>query len=95
MPSNLTRHALQRCLSRRIPTAALEAAFDYGLCRFTRGAVVYTLGWREVRCWARRGVELSRWEGIEVVVGHDGRIITAYRNQNPRAMRDRDARLAA
>ena len=96
MPTqNLTRHALVRCHSRRIPVAAIEAAVDYGMCRVVRGAVVYTLGWREVRLCAERGLDLSRWEGVEVVAGHDGQIVTVYRNRNPRAMRDRGVRLAA
>jgi hypothetical protein len=87
----ITRHAVDRCRSRSIPRSAVEAALEYGLQRPIRGADVYTLGWREVRFYAERGIDLSRWEGVEVVCAHDDRILTVYRNKNPRAMRDRPA----
>lgn len=92
---NLTRHAAYRCVTRCISIAAVDAAMDYGNCRHGRGAVIYILGWREVRYWQERGIDLSRWEGVEVVVAHDGQILTTYRNRHPRAIRDRADRLAA
>lgn len=85
----LTVHARQRSRARGIPTDAIEAVLEYGRHRAIRGADVFTLGWREVRFHARRGIELSRWEGVEVVCAHDGQILTVYRNKNPRALRDR------
>jgi hypothetical protein len=95
MTTKLTRHAIDRSRSRAIPTAAIDLAIAYGKHRAIRGADVYTLGWREVRFHAQRGLDLSRWEGIEVVCAHDGRVLTVYRNRNPRALRDRAARRAA
>ena len=92
MTDLLTHHAIDRSRSRGIPTEAIEAALDYGKHRAIRGADVYTIGWREVRFFAERGIDLSRWEGIEVVCAHDGRVLTVYRNKNPRALRDRAAR---
>jgi len=88
----LTRHAIERARTRTIPADAIQAALTYGAVRPIRGAEVYTLGWREVRRHAKRGVDLSRWEGVEVVCGHDGRVITVYRNKNDRALRDRSRR---
>lgn len=92
---SITRHAIDRCRSRSIPRTAVEAALDYGVVRPIRGAEVYTLGWREVRFHAERGIDLSRWEGVEVVCAQDGRILTVYRNKNPRAMRDRQVTRSA
>ncbi len=86
---SLSLHARDRSRSRQIPTEAIDAAVDFGKHRAIRGADVYTLGWREVRFHARNGIDLSRWEGIEVVCAHDGRVLTVYRNWNPRALRDR------
>jgi hypothetical protein len=92
---SLTRHAFERSQSRSISTAVIEAALTYGRCRNGGEAEIYTIGWREVRYWAERGVDLSRVEGVEVVCAHDGRVITVYRNRKPAAIRDRALRLAA
>jgi len=92
----LTLHAADRCRARGIRPEAIEAVIEFGKHRRIRGADVYTLGWREVRFCARYGIDLSGWEGIEVVCSHDGRVLTTYRNKNPRAFRDRtDPRPAA
>ncbi len=87
----LTLHATVRCRNRGIPTDAVDAAIQFGKHRAIRGADVYTLGWREVRFYADFGIDLARWEGIEVVCAHDGHVLTVYRNKNPRAFRDRAA----
>ena len=92
MTEQLTRHAVHRSRSRGIPAKAIHAALDYGKHRAIRGADIYTIGWREVRYFSQRGIDLSRWEGVEVVCAHDGRVLTVYRNKNPWALRDRAAR---
>ena len=86
MISTLTRHAAERARDRGIPIDAVDAAIDYGQHRSIRGADIYTLGWRQVRFHARRGLDLSRWTGIEVVCAHNGSVLTVYRNENPRAL---------
>ena len=91
----LTLHATDRSRTRGIPTEAIDTAMEYGKHRAIRGADVYTLGWREVRFHAERGLDLSRWEGVEVVCAHDGQILTVYRNKNPHALRDRSPRRRA
>lgn len=93
--SHLSRHAVQRCRTRRIPEQALDAALEFGQCRSTRGAIIYTLGWRQVRGQAERGLDLSRFEGVEVIESHDGTVLTVYRNSNARAIRDRSCRRRA
>ena len=87
----LTRHAINRRERAGITPAAVLAALEYGRHRAIRGAEVYLIGWRDVRFFLARGVDLGRWEGIEVVCAHDGRVLTAYRNKHMRAMRDRPA----
>lgn len=86
----LTLHATDRSRTRGISTEAIDAVMEYGKHRAIRGVDVYTLGWREVRFYAQSGLDLSRWEGVEVVCAHDGQILTTYRNNNPRALRDRE-----
>lgn len=92
----ISRHATQRATQRHIPMDAIETAMEFGLHRSIRGADVFTIGWREVRFYANRGLDLSRWEGVEVVCAHSGQVLTVYRNKNSRAMRDRaNRRIAA
>jgi hypothetical protein len=93
--ADLTLHATNRSRTRGIPTEAIRAAIEFGKHRAVRGADIYTLGWREIRLHMQAGIDLSRWEGIEVVCAHDGQILTVYRNKNPRAFRDRAARRQA
>ncbi len=84
----LTRHAIDRARTRGIPIEAIDATIEFGMHRAIRGADVYTLGWREVRLHQQAQLDLSRWEGVEVICARDGSVLTAYRNRNPRALRD-------
>lgn len=91
----LTRHAEIRCRTRRITRAIIEMALMYGRYRCERAAEIYVIGWREIRFWAERGLDLSRFDGVEVVCSHAGRVITVYRNRKPASIRDRALRAAA
>lgn len=88
-PPKLTRHAGQRLRKRRIRLSAIEAVIDFGQRRTIRGAEIYVIGWRDVRFHKECGIDLCRFEGIEVVCAHDGAVLTVYRNQNRKALRDR------
>lgn len=92
--SMMTRHAVDRARTRQIPPAAIAAAIEFGQHRVRRGADVYTLGWRQVQRLTLRGVDVTKWEGTEVVCSRDdGRVLTAYRNRNRRAFGDPARRL--
>lgn len=93
--ASVSKHACSRARHRGIPDAAIDAAIEFGQYRSRRGADIYTIGWRNVRYWQMRGVDLSRWLGIEVVCSRSGLVVTVYRNHNPAAMRDRRPRDAA
>ncbi len=95
MNTKLTHHANYRSRTRCIPTYAIELVISYGKHRAIRGADVYTLGWREVQFQAQHGLDLTRWEGIEVVCANDGYVLTAYRNRNPHALRGAATRRVA
>lgn len=82
-----TAHALQRCRHRSIHEEAVEAVLEFGRHRFNRGAEIFTLRWKDVVRWAALGYELSRFAGIEVVCGRDGRIVTVYRKRTTRSGR--------
>ncbi len=85
----LTGHARQRLRQRAIRLTAVEAVIDFGQRRLVRGAEIYMIGWRDVRYYRECGLDLSRFEGIEVVCSHDGAVLTVYRNENKKALRNR------
>ena len=70
----LTTHAAQRSRHRGIQPAAIAAALDFGTHRSIRGVDVYTLGWRDIDRCALSGLDLSRYQSIEVVCAHSGAI---------------------
>ncbi len=74
----MTTHARQRSRQRGIPETAISHAIDYGRHRRDRDADHFQVGWREVRHWARKGVDLSPYEGVHVVCASDGAVLTAY-----------------
>lgn len=80
----MTYHAEARSRARHIPPASIDAVLTYGQCRRNRGAEIYTVGWRDVEWWAQRGIDLTPFEGVEVVCGHSGRVITVYRKRKRR-----------
>lgn len=79
--TELTYHARLRCHTRGIDKQAVSAAVDYGTHRYSRGADHYVIGWRDVRFWAERGVDIARFEGTAVVCAADGRVLTTYRKR--------------
>lgn len=72
---------------RGINQAAVEAALDFGREIFTRGAIVYAIGRREIERFDDEGIDLAEYDGIQVVCSHDGSVLTAYRNRNFRYLR--------
>lgn len=83
----MTHHAVQRMDSRRISMEAVEHVLEYGRLVRSRGASIYVIGRKEVAYSQIRGVDLSDLEGIQVVCGKDGAIMTVYRNRDLRGLR--------
>lgn len=83
----MTHHARQRSRTRQIRASAIEVALTYGRVRRARGAEFFIMGWREVRLWADHGLDLSRFEGVQVICTLAGRVLTVYRNRKPAAVR--------
>ena len=88
----LTRHAKRRMNSRRISVDALDATLRFGRKVHVRGALVFAVGKREVREWARRGIDLSEYENLQTVCNPSGRVLTVYRSRNFRRLRPRSWR---
>jgi len=63
----LTEHARIRMIARKIPTTAVEMALLFGREKHIRGATFYAVGRREVNWFGLNGVNLRRFEGIQVI----------------------------
>jgi hypothetical protein len=84
---SLTRHAESRAARRGIRAEAVELALEYGRVVYTRGAVVHAIGKKEIARWAAVGLDLSPYDGIQVVCSIDGAVLTVYRNRRFRRLR--------
>ena len=78
----LSEHARIRMAQRGLRDAAVLAAIDYGRRIRSRGTWFHVIGRRDVARARRLGVDLSDHEGVHVLLGEDGSVITAYRNKN-------------
>ncbi len=77
-----TKHADLRANARRLSRQAVFAALEFGRRVYTRGAMICAIGRREVSRFALLGIDLSEFEGIQVVCAADGTLITVYRNRD-------------
>ena len=84
-----TQNLQTRMATRHLSEHAVAATLVYGRIVQIRGAEVYALGRNEVRRYAREGVDLSAFEGIQVVCTREGTVMTAYRNRAFRTLRSR------
>lgn len=85
--NNLTLHASRRMANRGLSQAAVMAAIEYGRLFYVRGAAISAIGRKEVKRFAQEGVDLSRYEGIQVVCTPGGTVLTAYRNRDFHGLR--------
>ena len=86
---NFTKHAWQRMTERGLSTAAIETALDYGRIVHVRGAAIFAIGKKEVAGCQSRGINISDFEGVQVVCKPNGMILTVYRNRDFRGLRPR------
>jgi hypothetical protein len=70
--------------SRRLTEFDIEAAVDFGRTFYSRGAVFKVIGKNEVARYGEE-VDLEHLVGVHVVLSHDGKVITAYRNRRFRS----------
>lgn len=90
----ITNHAWSRMTARGIPFKAVEAAVKYGRVIHARGAEIRVIGRKEVNNFSKAGINLSSYEGIQVVCGHNGVVMTAYRNRDFKSLRSSGSRPA-
>jgi hypothetical protein len=85
----LTQHARKRMCARRIPLDGIRAALDYGRVFYTRDALFYVLGRKEIEQCRKDHLDISRLNGLQVVCSGGETILTAYRNKSFRGLRPR------
>lgn len=88
----LTLHASERMRSRGLRVDAIAAAMQHGRVIHIRGADIRAIGRSEVQWGRRYGIDLSCYQGVQVVCGSDGAVLTAYRNSDFRSLRARHRR---
>jgi hypothetical protein len=85
--TTLTRHATTRMAHRGIQSEVIEQVIEYGRTVYTRGALVYAIGRKEVERHRQEGIDLSECKGVQVVCSTDGSVLTVYRNHDFRGLR--------
>ena len=88
----LTEHGRIRMDARRIGTTPVEMALLFGREKHVRGATFFAIGRREVNWFGLNGVDLRRFEGIQVICAEDNVVVTVYRNQDLSNLRSRRPR---
>jgi hypothetical protein len=80
-PVSLTRHARARSARRNVTLDVVDYALAHGRMIQRTGITFYFLGRRDMPPADLCGTGASRLEGIIVLVGPDGAVITVYRNR--------------
>jgi hypothetical protein len=83
----LTRHATARMVHRGIHPEVIKLVIEYGRTVYTRGAVVYAIGRKEVERYRQEDLDLSDCEGVQVVCSMADVVLTVYRNRDFRGLR--------
>ena len=78
----LSHHARTRMAQRGLRAPAILAAIDYGREVRSRGAWFHVIGRKDIARARTLGIDISRYEGVHVLRGADGQIITAYKNKH-------------
>ena len=86
-PLSLTNHAAIRMQQRGISRAALQAVLDFWRRIHAKGLTFYVVGRKEVALYADRGVNLTNFEGLQVLVAADGAVVTTYRSRDLHAIK--------
>ncbi len=90
MSVTITQHAMQRMMERGINEHGLKTVLAFGRKCYTKGAVYYAVGRKEVRKYGEQEPLLKRLEGIQVVTSvedHVYRILTVFKNHCFKSLR--------
>jgi hypothetical protein len=83
----LTLHAQKRMAARSFSAEAVTAVLAFGRSIHTRGAEIRVIGRKEVAQYRLQGINLTPFEGVQLICSSDGAVITMYRNRDFRRLR--------
>lgn len=83
----LTRHASLRSQQRSISLPTIDLVTTYGRKIHARGATFMVVGRKEVDRYKGMGIDLSKAQGVHVLLSTQGQVITTYRNHDLRNIR--------
>ena len=83
----LTKHASTRMQQRGIGLGDIDAALTYGRTIHAKGVTFFVIGHKEVRKFSAQGIDLDAVAGIQVLVSHDGSVVTTYRSHDLHAIK--------
>ena len=81
MKHQMTKHATDRSRERMICLTAIQSAITYGLCRAKNNALIYTIGVQQINQALRKGVDIQHYKNVQVIIAHNGNVLTVYRNK--------------
>ena len=87
----LSKHAVERSQQRAIREDTVEVILRYGRSFFVRGAEIVVIGCKEVKKHWANGIDLSAYQGIQVVCDGDT-VITEYHRSDLRNLKPRRSR---
>jgi len=85
----LTHHASLRSQQRSISLPTIDLVTTYGRKIHARGTTFMVVGRKEVDRYKDKGIDLSKAQGVHVLLSTGGQVITTYRNQDLRSIRPR------
>ncbi|WP_256354494.1 MULTISPECIES: DUF4258 domain-containing protein [unclassified Variovorax] len=83
----LTKHASTRMQQRGIGLDDIDAALTYGRTIHAKGVTFFVIGRKEVQKFSAQGIDLAAAAGIQVLVSHDGAVVTTYRSHDLHAIK--------
>jgi Domain of unknown function (DUF4258) len=83
----LTCHAQRRMAARSLSSETVAAVLAFGRSIHARGAEIHVIGRKEIAQYRPQGIDLTPFEGVQLVCARDGAIITVYRNRDLRRLR--------
>ena len=83
----LSKHASTRMRQRGIGLDDIDAALTYGRTIHAKGVTFFVIGHKEVQKFSAHGIDLDAFAGIQVLVSHDGSVVTTYRSHDLHAIK--------
>lgn len=83
----LSKHACTRMQQRGIGLGAIDAALTYGRTIHAKGVTFFVIGHKEVQKFSAQGIDLDAVAGIQVLVSHNGSVVTTYRSHDFHAIK--------